>query len=99
MKILFLLPILFLSACGPSGSNPDPDSADENVTTGSFHCANVKRDVLALSGLSKQEFVVSFVKAIAERTSLCTLKQVTQHLDESLSIQCAEDCITKEKQK
>lgn len=95
MKALILLPILFLAACGPSGSSNN--TGDENIKTESFKCGNLQAEVLAISGTPKQEFVRSFARLIAERDSVCTLDQVTKYLDESLSIQCADDCTTKEK--
>ncbi len=63
MKALILLPILFLAACGPSGSGNNTD--DENIETESFKCGNLQAEVLAISGTPKQEFARSFERLIA----------------------------------
>lgn len=95
MKGLMLLPILLLAACAPSGSNNN--NGNENIKAESFQCEILKEYVLAISGMPKQEYLKSFAKLIAERESSCTLEQVTKYLDAVLSIQCANDCTTKEK--
>lgn len=94
MKKIFLVPVLFLAACAQPSANK---SGNDGVDANNISCANVKKEVLGLSGRSTQDFALAFSSAIADRSSLCTLEQVTQYLDEVLSIECQQDCLVKEK--
>jgi hypothetical protein len=93
MKKLFLLAVIFLTACADTSSKNGDDPAQvENVI-----CANIKDDVLKLNGQGQEEFTLNFANLMAERGTLCTLNQAVKYLDGVLSIECSQDCIVKEK--